>query len=181
MFFALRLSDCAQFHVSQHALDSFPLLRGRPLALLGQYAVDFAQMPALHTLQEQRKALVFALLQHHFVREIVPIFGIRHQRGIESQHILASALLGLDHALLEKGLQRLRGHTANHSNTQPEPERIAKRRDRRREGHIAHDVAALRIRQSASPPVAHPDVDATTPGVDEQDVLEAELFGENIP
>lgn len=53
-------------------------------------------------------------------------------------------------------------------------------RGRRRERHVAHDVAALLVRERARATVADPDVDATTPGVDEQDVFEAEFLGENV-
>ena len=180
--FLLYVSSCVcRVHIVQHVFDSLPFLSGSQLAVFREDFVDIREMSAFNALQKQRESLVLVLLQNHFIREKALILRARNRRRIEPQHVLAPILLRLDHTVLKEWLQRPGGHATNHSiHKTNRPERIVEHRRRRRERHVVHDVATLLIRQSAGATVADPDVDATTPGVDEQNVFEAEFLGENV-
>ena len=180
--FLLYVSSCVcRVHIVQHVFDSLPFLSGSQLAVFREDFVDIREMSAFNALQKQRESLVLVLLQNHFIREKALILRARNRRRIEPQHVLTPILLRLDNTVLKERLQRPGGHATNHSiHKTNRPERIVEHCRRRRERHVVHDVATLLIRQSAGATVADPDVDATTPGVDEQNVFEAEFLGENV-
>lgn len=169
-----------RFHIVQHVFDSLPFLSGSQLAVFREDLVDIREMSAFNALQKQSESLVLVLLQNHFIREKALILRARNRRRIELQHVLTPILLRLDHTVLKERLQRPGGHATNHQSQTNRPERIVEHCRRRRERHVVHDVATLLVRQSAGATVADPDVDATTPGVDEQNVFEAEFLGENV-
>lgn len=152
-------------YIPKQSLDGFPLLHGRAIAFQVRFQLPELTEIGWQTFQQRKESLLLILLLKHFPLSSSDLTDI--EIGIVTQHVLSFLR---DHELFEKRTQKLRAVD------QRVVHGIADRGKRK----VVHDRFALRIRQSTRPTVANPDMDASTTGVDKEDVFEPELVLQDV-